>query len=97
VLSIATVHEILSEAVSDEVDVLDLIRRVTSTISSNMVNPQANIAITVQGDKLQMRSQRATSLALIANELLQNALEHGLARRPEGTVIIQLKMKSANG
>jgi two-component sensor histidine kinase len=91
VLSIATVHEILSEAVSDEVDVLDLIRRVSSTISSNMVNPQANISISVQGDKFQMRSQRATSLALIANELLQNALEHGLTGCPEGNIVIQLR------
>jgi two-component sensor histidine kinase len=90
VLSIATVHEILSEAVVDQVDVLDLIRRVSTTISSNMTIPGANIQITVSGDSFQLPSQRATSLALIANELLQNALEHGIADQSEGQITIRL-------
>jgi two-component sensor histidine kinase len=90
VLSIATVHEILSEAVVDEVDVLDLIKRVSATISSNMVSPAANVTISIQGDKVQLPSQRATSLALVANELLQNALEHGLAGQAEGQIMITL-------
>lgn len=92
VMSIATVHEILSEAVVDQVDVLDLIKRVSANISGNMVNPAARIRIEVEGDKFLCPSQRATSLALIANELLQNALEHGIADRPEGSVKIRLKI-----
>jgi two-component sensor histidine kinase len=80
----------LSEAVVDQVDVLDLIRRVSTTISSNMTNPGANIRITVSGDSFQLPSQRATSLALIANELLQNALEHGIADQSEGQISIRL-------
>ena len=90
VLSIATVHEILSEAVVDKVDVLDLIKRVSTTLASNMINPSANISITVQGDNLQLPSQRATSLALVANELLQNALEHGMAGRTQGKITVDL-------
>ena len=35
-------------------------------------------------------AQRATSLALVANELLQNALEHGMAGRKEGNISINL-------
>ena len=49
VLSIATVHEILSEDVTDTVDTLDLIKRVARTISGNMVNPAANIDVSVEG------------------------------------------------
>ncbi len=90
VLSIATVHEMLSEAGVDRVGTLDLIRRVSMTISNNMVNPEANIRVTVDGDNIQLPSQRATSLALVANELLQNALEHGMANRKEGTITITL-------
>lgn len=90
VLSIATVHEILSEAVVDKVDVLDLIKRVSTTIGGNMVNPMANITIAVEGDTVQLPSQRATSLALVANELIQNALEHGIGHRSEGTIKIKL-------
>ena len=90
VLSIATVHEILSEAVVDKVDVLDLIKRVSSTIAGNMVNPLENINISVRGDTIQLPSQRATSLALVANELIQNALEHGIGHRVEGHIKIRL-------
>jgi two-component sensor histidine kinase len=90
VLSIATVHEILSEAGVDKVGTLDLIKRVAATVSSNMVNPEADITVIVSGDNVELASQRATSLALIANELLQNALEHGLSGRERGQVSITL-------
>ncbi len=90
VLSIATVHEILSEAIEDRVDVLDLIKRVSNTVANNMVNPAADIIISVQGDTVQLPSQRATSLALVTNELLQNALEHGMAGRNKGEINITL-------
>jgi two-component sensor histidine kinase len=90
VLSIATVHEMLSEAGVDKVGILDLIRRVATAISSNMTDPEANIRVTVDGDNIELPSQRATSLALVANELLQNALEHGMANRKEGQISIKL-------
>ncbi|HXV43015.1 MAG TPA: ATP-binding protein, partial [Anaerolineae bacterium] len=61
--------------------------------SNNMVNPAANIAVTVTGDNIELPSQRATSLALVANELLQNALEHGMAGRSQGKIIIKLMSK----
>ncbi len=93
VLSIATVHEILSEAGVDRVGVLDLIRRLSTTISSNMITPGAKIHITASGDNIELPSQRATSLALVTNELLQNALEHGMAGRDRGSIAVNLNRK----
>jgi two-component sensor histidine kinase len=90
VLSIATVHEILSEAGVDKAGALDLIKRMSATISNNMVNPMAQITIAVTGDNVELPSQQATGLALVANELLQNALEHGMAGRSEGHITITL-------
>jgi two-component sensor histidine kinase/putative methionine-R-sulfoxide reductase with GAF domain len=90
VLSIAAVHEILSEAGVDKVGILDLIRRVATTVAGNMISPDANITVTVIGDNVELGSQRATSLALIANELLQNALEHGMTGRQQGHITISL-------
>jgi two-component sensor histidine kinase len=91
VLSIATVHEILSEAGVDQVGLLDLIKRLSLTITHNMVNPTANIKIVVKGDNLELPSQMATSLALVANELLQNALEHGLVHQDKGRITVSLQ------
>lgn len=90
VLSIATVHEILSEAGVDKVGALDLIRRLTAAIANNMMAPTANIEITVEGENICLPSQRATSLALVTNELFQNALEHGLSDRKQGRIEICL-------
>lgn len=90
VLSIAAVHEILSEAGVDTARALDLIKRVSTTVSNNMVNPTAQITVSVTGDNPELPSQRATSLALVANELLQNALEHGMTGRDQGRIIINL-------
>lgn len=90
VLSIATVHEILSEAGVDRVAALDLIKRLSVTISTNMVSPAADINISVIGDNISLPSQKATSLALVANELIQNALEHGLTGLNRGRITISL-------
>lgn len=90
VLSIAAVHEMLSEAGVDRVGLLDLIRRVSNTVAGNMAEPGADITVEVTGDNVEMASRQATGLALIANELLQNALEHGLSGRAKGRVSIRL-------
>lgn len=90
VLAIAAVHEILSEEGVDRVGILDLIQRIANSVTGNMISPEANIKVTVSGDNVELGSQRATSLALIANELLQNALEHGMAGRQEGQISISL-------
>lgn len=90
VLSIATVHEILSEAGVDRVKVLDLIKRLSTTISANMVDPAANIRISVRGENVELPAQRATGLALVANELMQNALEHALTGRSDGKITLRL-------
>ncbi len=91
VLSIATVHEILSESGVDKLGVLDLIKRLAVTISGNMVNPESTINISVVGDNIKLPAQKATNLALVTNELLQNALEHGMADRDKGNIIITYK------
>ena len=90
ILSIATVHEILSEVVADDVGVLELIKRLVTAISTNMLNPTAMINIDVTGENIQLPSRMATNIALITNELLQNALKHGIAERPEGQIQILL-------
>lgn len=91
VLSIATVHEILSESGTDKLSILNLIKRLAQALALNMTNPQADIDITVSGDEVEMMTQQATSLALVANELIQNALEHGLNNGTCGHVQVRLQ------
>lgn len=67
-----------------------MIKRVSTTIGQNMVNPASQISILVSGDNVTLPSQRATSLALVANELLQNALEHGMTGLNRGQIELRL-------
>jgi two-component sensor histidine kinase len=78
VLSIAAVHEILSQEGVGLVSLRQLIQQVAHNVAMNMTVAGVPVEVTVNGDDLQLRSQPATSLALVTNELLQNAMEHGL-------------------
>ena len=44
--------------------------------AGSMVRPRQDVQINVHGEALQLPSRAATALALVCNELVQNALEH---------------------
>jgi two-component sensor histidine kinase len=90
ILSIAAVHEVLSQRGFRMVDVKDVAERIVRLTSQNMVRPDLHASIVVEGESVVLPSRPATSLALIVNELLQNALEHAFPGRTEGSVRILL-------
>ncbi len=87
--SIAAVHEVLSEKGFRLVDVKDVLQRIART-TQQMTNPNHPVAIRVSGMSIEMRSKAATSLVLIVNELVQNAIEHGFGQHQGGTINISL-------
>jgi two-component sensor histidine kinase len=92
ILSIAAVHETLSEKGLRLVDVKNVLERVTRSIGETMLTSGQGIAITVTGDHLVLPSREATSLSLATNELVQNAVEHAFAARDSGRILVQLKV-----
>jgi two-component sensor histidine kinase len=72
------------------VDIKQVTERIVLLTSQSMVRPDLQAAITVEGEAILLPSRPATSLALVINELLQNALEHAFAGRTEGHVRILL-------
>jgi len=90
ILSIAAVHEVLAQEGFRLVDVKEVAERIARLTAQNMVRPDMNIDIVVEGEPLVMPSRPATSLALVINELLQNALEHAFVGRVNGIVRILL-------
>jgi two-component sensor histidine kinase len=88
--SIAAVHEVLSDKGFRLVDVKDVLERVTRMTVDTMTLPDQEIAIDVYGEPLLLPSRAATSLTLVVNELVQNALEHAFAGRRKGRVEISL-------
>ena len=95
ILSIAAVHETLSEQGLRVVDVKNVLERVTRSIGETMLTaPPAGqgIAIIVAGDRLVLPSREATSLSLATSELVQNAVEHAFAGRTSGRILVQLRV-----
>jgi two-component sensor histidine kinase len=90
ILSIAAVHEILSQEGFRFVDVKDVAERIAQLTAQNMLSPDRRIGIQVIGEAIVLPSKPATSLALVINELLQNALEHAFIGQAQGTVTISL-------
>ncbi len=90
ILSIAAVHEVLSQEGFRLVNVKDVTERISQVVAQNMLRPDLHVSISVDGEPIILPSRAATSLALVVNELLQNALEHAFVGRTNGTVRITL-------
>src|SRR6185436_350099 len=81
ILSIAAVHEVLAQEGFRLVNVKDVMERIAATVSQNMLRPDLQAEIIVEGEPVVLPSRPATALALVVNELLQNALEHAFVGR----------------
>ncbi len=84
VATIASVHQTLSEGLAQNVDFDELIDR-QFRLSAEVATPTQRVSTERQGKFGELPSDFATPLALVINELVTNAVEHGLAGR-EGSV-----------
>ena len=83
-------HEVLSERGFRLVDVKDVLERITQMTIETMTAPEQDIRLHIHGEALTLPSRAATSLVLVVNELVQNALEHAFKGRPQGLVEVSL-------
>ena len=95
ILSIAAVHEVLSQRGFRLVDLKEVLTRVGRAVAHNMQRPALEVEVSVEGDEVALPSQMATSLALVVNELIQNALEHAFVDRARGRVVVSLRQSPA--
>jgi two-component sensor histidine kinase len=88
--SIAASHEMLSVESVGLTDITELTRRVVETTRRSMLRPDQKIETTVKGLEIYLGSKQATAFALVLNELVSNALEHGFRTRTTGSIEIEL-------
>ena len=89
-LSIAVVHEFLSRNAKGTINLHELALRIVGQIRGSLIGPDKRVDLVVDGPDIWLPAERATQCALIINELVQNAIEHGLANRDHGRVEIEL-------
>jgi two-component sensor histidine kinase len=88
ITSIALVHETLTEEFEGAVDMADVARRVVRMLEGSLGRDDAHIELHTAS--VRVDAAVATPLAVVLNELIQNAVEHGLGEG-QGTVTVELR------
>jgi two-component sensor histidine kinase len=87
VSSIAMVHETLSLSLDETVDFDKIADRVASMVGE-VAAPETEVVLRREGSFGVLPAEIATPLAMVATELLQNALEHAFAPSEAGEVVL---------
>ncbi len=90
ITSISIVHELLAHEGIDSIDCKEVLENISRGIIASTVKPGQVIHVAVNGDTLFLATDKATSLSLIINELIQNCVNHAFVTRDEGLIEVQL-------
>lgn len=94
ILSISLVHEFLSQQDEEFINVAEVARNIFDLVIQSMLEPGFDIRKKFEAEPVILPSEKASSLALVVNELVQNAIEHGFAGRRSGTIGLRLSTHS---
>jgi two-component sensor histidine kinase len=90
--SIAVVHETLSRDPGGVVRFSEVVRPLVRVVEETVASPDSDIRFTVEGDVGEIPGEVATPLAVVLNELMQNAVDHAFPATDgkHGTVRVRL-------
>ena len=94
--SIASVHEMLSSESLDTVSVKKLADSILSGTARGLLPDARDVKLSVVGDDYLLPSGCATYVALILNELIQNAVAHGLKGRVGSRLTVRVSRDEDN-
>jgi two-component sensor histidine kinase len=95
--TIAMVHEFLSkDANMRTINVKDVLNSLVPMVASANVNRLQDINVSINAIDISLPSKEVTSLALIANELVSNAMKHAFKNRNKGSIAVSLKALDNN-
>ncbi len=90
-LSVAVIHEFLAHQDARVINIRDVSQRILNQVRSGILGSDTQIRLHLKGPNVYLPPQQATVSALLINELLQNALEHGYAGAATGTITLSLR------
>jgi len=91
VLSIAATHEILAQNGMDDVDLLEMVKRILTSVTQHSLSANRDIRIRVLGDVIKTNSDIATSIGLVVNEIIQNSLKYAFEGREKGLITVEIR------
>lgn len=94
ILSIAVTHEVLSENGMDSLSIKTILQLLYKNFFKNTIDKMKKIEFNMVGDDFIISSDKATSVALVINELIQNAVHYAFSGRTEGKIDIIIEKKT---
>ncbi|MGE7695146.1 sensor histidine kinase [Lysinibacillus sp. NPDC094177] len=91
--SMALVHDYLAKSGIDEADINLLIQQISTLLVSSSIIPGQQITVSVEGESVFCPSDKATAIALIVNELVQNSIKHAFPSQNYGDIDINLRRR----
>ena len=86
ILAIAGAHEVLSANGAESFAVQATARNVLALVRRTVLAEGFSLVETIEGEEVALPAARAANLALVMNEIFQNALEHGFKGRKSGAI-----------
>ena len=96
VRSIALVHEILSREAGGDAAFIEIVRPLCRMVEEALYTPERAVRCVIEGDAGTLPATSATPLAVVMNELLQNAYDHAFPDEvDDGQVLVELERDGA--
>jgi two-component sensor histidine kinase len=89
VQGLAATHDLLAHEDVDEARVDDIARKIVGVANANLKPPDKHITFIVEPCPIVISSRAVTILALVLNEMVSNAIKHGMAGQAEGVITIR--------
>lgn len=87
-ISMTSTYQHIAVSGIDEIMIKEIISGIRNNILNIHAEKRSKIRIVIEGDDFQINSAKASTLALILNELIQNAMKHAYDDESEGTIRI---------
>lgn len=91
ILSIAVTHEILAQNGLDDLKIKEMFSKILKNSIRASIGENLDLKTSISGDDFKINSDKSTSIALIANELVQNSITHGFMGKTSGQIDITVK------
>ena len=91
ILSIAVTHEILAQNGLDDLKIKEMFSKIVKNSIRASIGENLDLKTSISGDDFKINSDKSTSIALIANELVQNSITHGFKGMTSGKIDITVK------
>ena len=88
--SLASMHETMMTAAGEVVDMCEALDKQVRLFAHINRGSERRIKFDFEGDELDLSFEKAQALSMIVNEMMVNAMKHGLAGRVDGRISVKL-------